>query len=237
MSTSRTIPVWATKVVDATIKDEEFQTSTHQSANLFRIECGRIWMQRIYHAQREAWKKTVQSMLLVDTNYPTEKTSSPVVVPETEIPSWIMESYCIGVAPTENHNANTEESFPMTVVSPPPSCRLDRQAVTEAIWDYFRESDNGRCCSLWLPRLLPTLHGTLHLLARQCIQKPEQEDEVFEIQSMKHYRKHQKKRSTSMKQILLWWAARTSSYDSMVILLEVRQGVFSVGTTKNPFAV
>jgi hypothetical protein len=39
---------------------------------------------------------------------------------------------------------------------------------------------------------------------------------------LRYYEKHQSKRTASMQHILLWWAARTTSYDSMVIVLEVR---------------
>ena len=140
--------------------------------------------------------------------------------------------------------------LPLTIVSPPPACRLDRQAMTEALWDYFRtttittttaspeghgnSSDRNRCCSLWLPRLLPTLHATIHLLARQCVQMPEYYDDHHEeyqpqtqqaaatTAALRYYSKVSKKRTTSMQQVLLWWAARTVSYDSMVIVLEVR---------------
>jgi hypothetical protein len=222
-TTACRIPSWATKVVDATAKDEEFQTSTQQSAHLFRIECARNWHQRIYQAQREAWSQTVQAMMM-DT---TEVVDS---VLETQ-GSVILDHYNIATmnSPPEN-DVDNDLLLPLTILSPPPACRLDRQALTEALWHYYCHhhqaihSNGGRsssCCTLWLPRLLPTLHATLHLLVKQCVLLPEHNDPHFQSQALHYYKKHQKKRTTSMQQLLLWWAARTSTYDSMVIVLEV----------------
>jgi hypothetical protein len=203
--TART-PSWATKVVDASAKDDAstFITSTRQSASLFRIECARMWQQRIHQAQRKAWTEAVRAMLQREVKQP--KTSEPSTP--------LRQRYSL--SPTSPPD---DELLPMTIISPPPSCRLDRQALAEAVWDYYRD---GRCCSLWLPKLLPTLHSTLHLLVRQCVHLPAPTDHDFQVQAARYFRKHQKKRNTSMQHILLWWAARTNAFYSMVIILEVR---------------
>jgi len=260
MSSSK-IPVWATKVVDATTttREDEFQTSTQQSANLFRIECARKWQQHIYQAQRRAWLQTVQYMMMMEL----EDTSTKITAPNnTESQdegsaSPLLQHYNISFPkPTHQDTIQDEDEWllPVTILSPPPTCRLDRQAVSEAIWTYFRSkrgTDEGscrrcRCRCLWLPRLLPTLHATMHLLVRQCIhpipndydnddennnynynhdvpfhRHDDSEDVHLQGHALRYYRKLRKKRTTSMQQILLWWAARTSSYDSLVIVLEV----------------
>jgi hypothetical protein len=201
------IPSWATKVVDGSAKEDAstFITSTRQSASLFRIECARTWQQRIHQAQRKAWTEAVQSML--------RREVEPTTPPETSSP--LLQRYSL--TPTTCSPLD-DELLPMTIISPAPSCRLDRQALVEAVWDYYR---NDRCCSLWLPKLLPTLHATLHLLVRQCVHLHAPADHEFQLQAARYFRKHQKKRNTSMQQILLWWAARTNAFDSMVIILEV----------------
>lgn len=207
------IPPWATKVVDASGKYDAstFVTSTQQSANLFRIECARIWQQRIHRAQRKAWAKTVQTLL----DHKAQQKSNTIESTTPQLAHYSL-SPC---DPSENDGFETEQEFlSMTIVSPPPTCRLDRQALAEALWDLYQGS---RCCSLLLPRLLPTLHSTLHLLTRQCLHTPMHNDPEFYAQSTRFFRKHQKKRHASMQQLLLWWAARTKAFDSMVIVLEV----------------
>ncbi len=208
---STRMPPWATKTVNAYENqgDSTFVTSTRQSANLFRIECARIWHQRIHQAQRKAWTRTVQDML-------EYKAKENAMVESTTAQ---LEHYSLTPSGPNEYDRHFEEEFlPMTIVSPPPACRLDRQALTEAMWDLYR---GGRCCSLWLPRLLSTTHSTLHLLARQCVSIPAPSDQEFQNQASRYFRKHQRKRHASMKQILLWWAARTKAFDSMVIVLEV----------------
>lgn len=213
MSATRT-PSWATKLVDASAKDDasNFITSTRQSANLFRIECARTWQQRIHEAQRKAWAATARSML--QRGVEQQNASSP----GSSAP--LQRHSLTPASPPDSANDADDELLPVTIISPSPACRLDRQALTEAVWDFYR---GDRCCSLWLPKLLPTLHSTLHLLVRQCVHLPAPTDHDFQAQAARYFRKHQKKRNTSMQQILLWWAARINAFDSMVVVLEVRQ--------------
>ena len=246
MSSHRILPSWVSKAGDATKEDESPTTSTQQSAHFFRVECARTWHQRLYQAQRRAWSETVQAMMKQTMN--PEEEDVTTVLEEQTTSSVFLDRYTIAPPiPTEQDCHNDEWLLPLTIVSPPPMCRLDRQAVTEALWDYFRtmttttttttttattpegngKNGRNRCCSLWLPRLLPTLHATIHLLARQCVQMPEyndQEDHQTHAKAaLRYYGKVSKKRTTSLQQVLLWWAARTTSYDSMVIVLEVRK--------------
>ena len=220
-------PSWATKVLDAsTPLDTVITTNTRQSAELFRIECARTWQQRIHQAQRRAWMETVKTMLQKSSNR-----DCPQSTVETEDTSTtpLFEYYSLD-CPAETDYS--DELLPMTIVKPSPACSLDRKALVEAIWDHYSSSSSSsssncgsgkRCCTVWLPKLLPTLHATLHFLVRQCLHVTGAvHDADFQRQAAAYFHKHQKKRHTSMQQILLWWAARTSAFDSMVIVLEVR---------------
>ena len=222
--TTRT-PAWATKIVDASVEDDgsTWVTSTRQSANLFRIECARTWQQRIHQAQRKAWTATVTTMLDCQP-----KVSEQTLANESETTS-PMEYYSL-TPPLDSHSDSTlDDDFflPMTIISPPPPCRLDRQAMAEALWDHYQHHyPDTRCCTLWLPRLLPTLHSTLQLLVRQCVHMPTPLDQEFQYHASRYFRKQQKKRCASMKHLLLWWAARTMAFDSLVIILEVSAAFF-----------
>lgn len=226
--TTRT-PSWATKIVDASVEDDATTrtTSTRQSANLFRIECARTWQQRIHQAQRQAWVTTVTTMLEPKTKEQTRTTLSANSPTTTTCP---MEYYSIAPTLDQDGERNTVKDLllPMTMISPPPPCRLDRQAMSEALWDHYRyRSHDTRWCPLWLPRLLPTLHATLHLLVRQCVHIPTPLDQEFQNYAARYFRKQQKKRCASMKHILVWWANRTIAFDSLVIIIvEVSRSLF-----------
>jgi hypothetical protein len=250
MSSNRILPSWVSKAVDATKEEESPTTSTQQSAHFFRVECARTWHQRLYRAQRRAWSETVRSMMTQTVLNKKNEKNDRTMLEEEPVTTPVLDRYTIAPHSLAEQDCQDDKwLLPLTIVSPPPACRLDRQAITEALWDYFRtttttttslgghgNSDRNRCCSLWLPRLLPTLHATIHLLARQCVQMPEYYDDHEEYQqptqqaaattaALRYYNKVSKKRTTSMQQVLLWWAARTVSYDSMVIVLEVRMRI------------
>lgn len=183
-SSTTNLPCWATKVVD--LRETNTTTSTRSSATLFRVECARIWQQRIHRAQRQAWTNTVQHMLH------QKEQQQQTTTTETS-------NSCYSLVPPTESELPAEELLPLTLVSLPTDCRLDRQALAEAIWQH-----HGKSSTLWLPRLLPTLHATLKLL----------------VHAMAHPK--QMKRHSSMQQIVFGWAARTTSQvNSMVIVLEV----------------
>jgi hypothetical protein len=204
------LPKWA-KITKA--PHETSSITTVKSERLLRLECARIWQARVSEAQRHAWNEVVKVLVLYEHENKQERRGSRA---NNSNSNSDFEGYAYAMEPSMNY---PEELLPCLVVTPP-SCRIDQQALSQALllvaWDKD-EHEHRRVCRIVLPRLLPTLQATFHLVLRQCLQ---QEPSQALSQATRKLRK--KKRGTSLQQSLLWWASQTQAFDALELVLEVR---------------
>jgi hypothetical protein len=120
------------------------------------------------------------------------------------------------------------ELLPCLVVNPPPTCKLDRQAMMQSLYSYHRHRNHRnhhrhtpaspQAMTIGLPRLMPTLQQTLALVWRQILQQEPNKN----IQKYAKKKLGKNKRTQSLQQWIVWWASQTEHFDRLVVLLEVR---------------
>jgi hypothetical protein len=201
---------------------------------LMRLRSVKLWQRQIQQAQRHAWNDVVAPIRKEFHEWTTMTTTTTIVHEQQQQPQQPPTKRprverCQEEADEEEYytlqppscSSYPLELLPCLRISPPPTCRLDRHALTEAlIWNIQQQQQKDQsCCTLLIPRFLDSLHLTLALLLRQCLQH--EPSATLRHETRKLYKKN--KRGTSLQESLLWWASQTQHYDSIVIVLEVRK--------------
>jgi hypothetical protein len=159
-----------------------------------------------------------------------------VVIEKEEEEDYQLYSSLVGEAAEESSSASGDDAIfpfellPCLMIYPPSPCRLDRAALTEALFASIsttttttsmpKQPKNTRVMAkavVWIPRLLSSLQATLSLVLRQCLQQ--EPSAALRQSTRKLFQK--KKRVASGQESILWWASQTQHYDQVVILLEV----------------
>jgi hypothetical protein len=237
--TTTSIPKWASIRKTSGVKQQS-TTTTKSSEYLLRLESARLWKERIHQAQRTAWKDSIATSIMADfesftrirrdgkqaeEEVPTTRPCKRARIIEEDSREEDCRLYSLGEAEesfSTGDNIFPFELLPCLMVYPPSPCRLDRAALTEALFASITMPK--RVAKVWIPRLLPSLQATLSLVLRQCLQ---QEPSGALRQSTRKL--FQKKRVASLQESVLWWASQTQHYDQVVVLLEVRINRGSAG--------
>lgn len=245
------LPSWASRVTVSIAHtpshNEQFQSNvnTQQVERLLRIESARSWHSKIRRAEEAAWRETVSKMM-AKRNKCHQFINDPTFGASAQPMSIHPPSSDLALDHADHSDDYPWELLPTTVILPPPSCRLDRHVLmARALPSYLQSTGEARnttqtCCPVHLPRLLPTLHATLHWILQQCLLQELDPSLQTNCQKTLYKRKRPKYNTTnsttvsasvapsttssssSIQQQLLFWASQTQSFDSIVILLEVR---------------
>ncbi|CAJ1958190.1 unnamed protein product [Cylindrotheca closterium] len=239
------LPPWATIHLDKNVNvRKDWEPTTAKTEELFRQRSVRYWSERLDQAQQMTWEDISRNELErfqdfcrtgdddddIANDTTDSKASGPTTMPQqfhNDENSNIHDNNVI--VPYHERFAlepSTDYPFdllPCLIINPPPSCKLDRQALMQSIYLQVMKQNNivgkkksRRSATILLPRLLPRLSQTLALVWRQIIhQEPNKSLSRFASKRLNRNR-----RTQSLQKWIIWWASRTEHFDQLVILLE-----------------
>lgn len=209
--TTAGIPKWAKVYKNKEDLRKTKEPSTANSEELLRLKSVRYWSRSLRQAQNQAWKHVCNPALIKFFDFKTNAEADASATASSDHKKY-------SILPS---NVYPQELLPCLVVSPPPSCKLDRQVMMQSIYHTITaasEKKPRRAMTILLPKLLPTLRQTLALIWRQILnQEP---NNILKQHAKKKLARN--KRTQSLQQWILWWASQTEHFDELVILLEVR---------------
>jgi hypothetical protein len=215
-------PKWATVHKSNDSLKSSREPSTANSEELLRLKSVRYWSFRLRQAQEQTWKDVCDPAMEKFDDF----SSLTMTMTEVNETAKALTKAKFSMVPSTIY---PPELLPCLVVNPPPTCKLDRQAMMQSLYSYHRNHRNHhhrhrhtpaspQAMTIGLPRLMPTLQQTLALVWRQILQQEPNKN----IQKYAKKKLGKNKRTQSLQQWIVWWASQTEHFDRLVVLLEVR---------------
>jgi hypothetical protein len=220
-------PKWATVHKSNVSLKSNREPSTANSEELLRLKSVRYWSFRLRQAQEKTWQDVCDPAMEKFDDFSSLTTTMTMTTTEVNETAKATTKAKFSMVPSTIYPF---ELLPCLVVNPPPTCKLDRQAMMQSLYSYHRRRHHHRnnhyrhtpespqAMTIGLPRLMPTLQQTLALVWRQILRQEPNKN----IQKYAKKKLGKNKRTQSLQQWIVWWASQTEHFDRLVVLLEVR---------------
>lgn len=212
-------PKWASVYKNSAVKEREPSTVT--SEEILRSESVRFWNRRLSQAEKQAWADVCVPAIERFDSFCDAATIEKDDALEYESKETnhtqenLLQSFSL-----EPSISFPPELLPCMIVNPPPTCRLDRKAMVQALIQ--SQKKQSRRAIIHLPRLLPTLRQNFGIMWRQILNQ----EPSIAIKQFAQKKIGRNKKAQSLQKWILLWASQTESFDQITIFLEVRLSSF-----------